>query len=108
MSNDVPDESWPDRKDGPMGAFLLQPYVMQVAQAEHHSLPGLVPDTQDVIDSALPLKSGAHNARQSLQAANPTCRQQKAETNDPGPGRNWLGYLCQTKMGNKSDDKKNQ
>jgi len=45
--------------------------------------------------------------KKRLQAANPTCCQQEAETNDPGPGCNWRGYLCQTEMGNESDDKKN-
>ena len=45
--------------------------------------------------------------KKSLQAADPTCCQQKAETNDPRPGCNGLGYLCQTEMGNESNDKKN-
>ena len=45
--------------------------------------------------------------QESLQTANPTSRQQEAQTNDPGPGCKWLGYFCQTEMGNESNDKKN-
>ena len=52
-------------------------------------------------------ESSRKPVQESLQTANPTSRQQEAQTNDPGPGCNWLGYLCQTEMGNEGHDKKN-